>query len=253
MKEFFFGFAYPFKSINIFFRNPKIIAYSVVPFIINIIIYGTIFILSYKWIIGFSGKVTGAAEITSTWWQELLNIMLLIISFIVLLVICYLVFVTLSSIITAPFNEKISCLVEEVVTKEKVKYDVGFWKDAWLSIKAELLKISFYLSILIPILLLNLIPVIGSIISTILGTLFSFFYNALDFLDYPMTRKFFNLRKKIKIVMSKKMLSIGFGCCVFLIMFLPFINVLLKSVCVTAGTALFFEKEYCKDILINLN
>lgn len=61
-----------------------------------------------------------------------------------------------------------------------------------------------------------------------------------------MTRKFFNLRKKIKVVMSKKMLSMGFGCSVFIIMFLPIINILLKSICVTAGTALFFEKEYSK-------
>ncbi|MFA5405237.1 MAG: EI24 domain-containing protein [Ignavibacteria bacterium] len=253
MKDFFFGFTYPIRCINIFLKNPKIIAYSLVPFIINVIIYGTIFVFSYKWIIGFSGNVTGAKEVYSTWWQELLNILLLFVSFFILLIICYLAFITLSSIITAPFNEKISCLVEEVFTKNKVKYDIGFWKDAWLSIKAELLKILFYLVILIPILLLNLIPFIGSIFSTVFGILFSFFYNALDFLDYPMTRKYFNLRKKIKIVISKKLLSIGFGCCVFLIMFLPFLNVLLKSVCVTAGTALFFEKEYCKEILIKQN
>ncbi len=244
MKEFFFGFIYPFKSINFFFKHPKLILFSIVPFLINIIIYGTIFILSYKWIIGFSGKVTGAQDINAVWWQELLNVLILIISFIILLFICYLAFITLSSIITAPFNEKISCYVEEVVTKEKVKYDVGFWKDAWFSIKAETLKIIFYLSIIIPILLLNLIPVIGSIFSTIFGTFFSFFFNALDFLDYPMTRKFYNLRKKIKVIMSKKLLSLGFGASVFIIMFLPFINVLLKSICVTSGTALFFEKEY---------
>jgi CysZ protein len=92
--------------------------------------------------------------------------------------------------------------------------------------------------------LLNLIPIIGSILSTTLGVVFSFFYNSLDFLDYPMTRKFFTLRKKIKIVMSKKMLSLGFGCCVFLLMFLPVINIFFKPVCVTAGTALYFEKNY---------
>jgi CysZ protein len=244
MKEFFFGFIYPFKRINLFFKHPKIIIFSIVPFVINLLIYGTIFIFTYKWIIGTSGDITGASGNASLWWQEVLNVLLLIVTFIVLLFLCYLTFVTLGSLITAPFNEKISCLVEEIVTKEKVKYDVGFWKDAWLSIKAEFLKIIFYLSILIPILSLNLIPVVGSILSVILGTLFSFFYNALDFLDYPMTRKFFTLRKKISVVMSKKMLSVGFGSSVFIIMFLPVINVLLKPVCVTAGTALFFEKEY---------
>lgn len=248
MKDFFFGFIFPFKSINLFLKNPKLVLYSIVPLILNIIIYGTIFIVSYKWIIGYSNKVTGTDEINSIWWRELLNILLIIITFLLLLVICYLAFVTLGSIITAPFNEKISRYVEGTVASNKIIYDVGFWKDSWLSIKAEALKIFFYLSILIPIFLLNLIPIIGSVLSTTLGLLFSFFYNSLDFLDYPMTRRFFTLRKKIEIVLSKKMLSLGFGCCVFLIMFLPLVNVLLKPICITAGTALFFEKKYCTGI-----
>jgi CysZ protein len=250
MKDFFFGFVYPLKSMNFFLKNPKLVLYSIVPFIINIIIYGTIFILSYKWIIDYANTLTGSSDLAASWWQGLLNVMIIIISFFILLIICYLAFVTLGSIITAPFNEKISRYVEEYYTNSKIQYDVGFWKDAWISIKAELLKIAFYLSILIPIFLLNLMPVIGSILSTTLGIVFSFFYNSLDFLDYPMTRKFFTLRKKIKIVMSKKMLSIGFGCSVFFIMFLPFINVLLKPVCVSAGTALYFEKKYDAENII---
>lgn len=244
MKDFFFGFIYPLKSFNFFLKNPKLVLYSIVPLIINIIIYGTIFILSYKWLIDYTNNLKSAYGAGSSWWQEIFLILMLIISFIILLIICYLAFITLGSIITAPFNEKISRYVEEKYTKTEIIYKVGFWKDAWLSIKAEILKIAFYLSILIPVFLLNLIPVIGSILSATLGIVFSFFYNSLDFLDYPMTRKFYTLRKKIRIVSSKKMLSLGFGCSVFIIMFLPLVNVLLKPVCVTAGTALYFEKNY---------
>lgn len=244
MKEFFFGFIYPLKSFRIFFKNPKLIIYTIVPFIINIIIYGTFFIFTYKWLIGNSEKVTGADAINASWWQELLNVLLLTVLFLLVLLICYLTFITIGNLITAPLNEIISRQAEVIFTKKEIEYNVGLWKDAFLSVKAEGLKVTFYLSILIPIFLLNLIPVIGSVLSTSLGILFSFFYNALDFLDYPMTRKFFTLRNKIKVVLSRKMLSLGFGCCVFLMMFLPLINIFLKPVCVVAGTTLFFEKNY---------
>jgi len=247
MKDFFFGFTYPIKSISFFLKNPKLVLYSIVPIIINLIIYGTIFFLSYRWLIGYSEKITGSENINAAWWQEFLHILLIIIFFLLVLIICYLAFITLGNLITAPFNEKISQYTESSITKSEINYNVGFWKDVILNVKAEGLKIIFYLSILIPIFLLNLIPVIGSVLSTSLGILFSFFYNALDFLDYPMTRRFYTLGNKIKVIRSKKMLSIGFGCCAFLMMFLPVINIFLKPVCVTAGTALFFEGKYIAE------
>lgn len=247
MKEFFFGFVYPIKTIGFYLKHPKLVLYSIVPLIINIIIYGTIFILSYNYLTDYSSKITGSGNIDAAWWQELLNILLLIVLFLLVLVICYLAFVTIGNLITAPFNENISRYTEMIITNKEIEYNLGFWKDAFLSVKAEGLKIIFYLSILIPIFLLNLLPVIGSVLSTSLGILFSFFFNALDFLDYPMTRKFYTLRKKINTVTSRKMLSMGFGCCVFFMMFVPIINVLLKPVCVTAGTALFFEKKYITE------
>ncbi len=89
---------------------------------------------------------------------------------------------------------------------------------------------------------MNYIPVAGTIISTILGFLFSAFYNSLDFFDYPMQRKMFTLRQKIKTTNSGSMFTYGFGSMAFLMMFLPFINSLFKPLLVVAGTKLYLEK-----------
>jgi CysZ protein len=101
------------------------------------------------------------------------------------------------------------------------------------------------LSISIPLFLLNFIPVVGFIFD-ILNIIFSSFYNALDFLDIPMTRREIKLRQKIRITNSGGMLSYGFGAIAFIIMFVPIINVLLKPLLVVSGTSLFFEKDYLK-------
>ncbi|MGH2575548.1 MAG: EI24 domain-containing protein [Ignavibacteria bacterium] len=241
---FFFGFTYPFKCIKFFFSHPKIITYSITPIIINLLIYGSIFIFSYAWVIGTIGQLTGVSQLDAGFWTELLHIILLIAGFLLLLITCYLAFVILGGIITAPFNEKISQMVEEIVTNEKVMSDLGFWKDAYISIKAEIEKLVFYFSFLFIFFLINFIPIIGTIVSVSLGTVFSFLYNALDFLDYPMTRKLIPFKQKLRVTRKGGMLTYGFGCIAFLMMFLPIVNVFMKPILVAAGTSLFFEKGY---------
>jgi uncharacterized protein involved in cysteine biosynthesis len=78
----------------------------------------------------------------------------------------------------------------------------------------------------------NFVPVIGNVFSTVLGLIFSFFYNALDFLDYPLTRKLATFRYKLKFTQNGGMISYGFGCMAFLMMFLPVVNVFMKPILV---------------------
>ena len=248
MNDFLFGFAYPVRSLKFFFKQPKIILYSIVPIIINLIIYGTIFLFSYRWIIGRSENFTGASLNEATFFQEFLHIFIVIFAFFILLLVCYFLFITFGGLVSAPFEENISQHEEQTITGSTYSTELGFWKETVLSIKAEAMKLLFYFSIIIPVFLINFIPMAGSVISTILGTGFSFFYNALDYLDYPMTRRFYKLRKKIKVVSSGGALTYGFGCAAFILMFLPVINVFFKPVLVVAGTSLFYEKKYFASI-----
>ena len=158
--------------------------------IINFLIYGTIFFLSYKWLLDNSSYLSGVDNPDAGLFQEIFNVLLLVLGFILLLLISYFLFITVGGLVTAPFNERISRLVEEAITGQKIVDNITFWQDAWLSIKAEVLKLMFYFVIIIPLFLINFVPMIGSVISTIFGTVFSFFYNALDFMDYPLTVDF---------------------------------------------------------------
>jgi len=213
--------------------------------VINLIIYGSVFILSYKWLISSIGSWIGATQPDASFWIDALHIFLVIFSFLLVLFICYLLFTVFGSLITAPFNEEISQRVEEIVTSS-VYSELGFWKDAYVSIKGEFQKILFYLIILFVLFLFNFVPVIGNIFSTALGLIFSFYYNALDFLDYPLTRKLAAFRHKLRVTQKGGMVTYGFGCAAFLMMFLPVVNVFMKPILVVAGTSLYYEKGYDK-------
>jgi CysZ protein len=247
MNNFISGFFYPFKCIKLFFRYPKLIAYSIVPVIVNMIIYGTVFYLTYNWITGKTEDAVGN-NASDSFLFELIQTFLKLFTFLLVLIVCYFLFVIFGGIISAPFNEKISKLIEEKYFRERVDNNLPFIKDITTSITAELKKILFYFSIMIPLLLIDFIPMIGGVITLVFGTGFSFFYNALDYLDYPLTRRMTVFREKLKIVASKRMLSFGFGAIAFLLTFLPVINVLMKPLLVASGTSLFYEKGY-KEII----
>lgn len=213
--------------------------------LINLLIYSAVFYFSYSWLIANIGKWLGADMPDASFWIETLRVMLIIITFIFVLFICYLLFTVFGSLVTAPFNEEISQRVEEIVTNTK-PHEIGFWKDAYASILGEVQKIAFYLIILFLLFLFNFVPVIGSIFSTVIGLIFSFYYNALDFLDYPLTRKLAGFRHKLKVTQKGGMVSYGFGCMAFLMMFVPVVNVFMKPILVAAGTSLYYEKQFDK-------
>ena len=249
MKEFLFGFTYPFRSLKFFFSHSVLIKYSIAPMLINLLIYGSIFILSYSWLMGSLEKWLGIENTEAGFWLKFLHTALLIIGFLLVLFICYLLFTILGNIVTAPFNEEISQRVEEIVTGTKEGHKMGFWEDAYMSIKGEIQKLAFYLIILLFIFSLNLIPVAGSVVSSIIGVIFSSYYNALDFLDYPMTRKKMRFLDKLKVTRKGKLVTYGFGFIAFLLLFLPIVNVFMKPILVVAGTSLFYEKGYSEQLL----
>lgn len=247
MHDFFYGFTFTIKSLNYYIKYPKLIVYSIIPVILNLIVYGTIFSLTYYWLAGKSGDITGGTQEGAEWWQVTLHILIIILSFILLLIICYFLFIFLGSIITAPFNEKISQFTERIITGKPTDYNVGFIRDAYISIMTEIKKLLFYFSILVPIFLTGLIPAIGTTISFITGTLFSFYYNALDFLDYPMTRKMLSFRHKLKLTLKGGNVTMGFGCAAFFITFTPLLNVFFRPLLVITGTALYYDDRFEKS------
>lgn len=244
VKNFIYGLLHPFRSISFFIKYPKLILHSIIPVIINFIIYSSVFAFTLYKFSGIAKSLTGMESPEVLWYNYALYILLLLVSIVLILFICYFAFTILGSIVTGPFNENISQFAEEKILNEKIIYDIGFFKDAYRSITAEVKKLAFYIAFIVPFFVIGFIPVFGSVISGILIFIFSVFYTALDFFDYPMQRKNYTLIQKIKSVLGNKPVSAGFGVTGFLLMLIPFLNVLLKPLLVVSGTAVYFERKY---------
>lgn len=237
------GLSYPFLSIGYFIKYPKLISLSVIPFLINLILYSLIF-FSSLYFIKPKLKVISGLENNPKTVNYILYILISAIVFFIILILCYIVFTILSGIITGPFNENISRFIEKKITNVITVSNYGFFKDIFLSIKSEVSKILFYIIVITLLIVIGFIPIIGSAFTLIFLFLFSSFYSALDFLDYPMARKNYSLKRKIKSVILKPSLSFGFGLIASLILVIPFINILFKPLFVVSGTSLYFKENY---------
>ena len=243
MNAFIIGFFHPFRCAGLILKHPKLILYSIVPMVINLIIYGTIFFFVYDWITGMAGNLEVLTKQENIM-LEILRILVQVVSFLFVLLVCYFLFIIFGGIVSAPFNEFISKYVEERIFGIRNVVEIPFAKEVLVSIREESKKLLFYFSVVIPLFVVNFIPMIGSVISIGVGTPFSAYYNALDFMDYPMTRNGAVFKQKLGILNKKLPLSMGFGTIAFIMTFLPVVNVIMTPLLVVAGTSLFYKNNY---------
>ncbi len=89
------------------------------------------------------------------------------------------------------------------------------------------------------LLVLNFIPIIGSLLYTVLGYLSTSFFFGFQFFDFPLERRRFNFNQKLKIAWYYKRATMGIGTAFFILSFIPIVGFLALNLG-TIGATLFF-------------
>jgi CysZ protein len=100
----------------------------------------------------------------------------------------------------------------------------------------------------VPLLILNLVPVIGSPAYAILSMLFTWLIMATDLISFPLSRRRIPFFKRWQVIWAHRWLAMGFGCAVFLMTFIPGLNLLLLPFAAAGGTVFFAELAQVGDI-----
>ena len=170
-------------------------------------------------------------------WAGLLAALGRVAVLIVLIVVVYFLFFPLASLILAPFNERLSMRVEQIILPtHKCVTPPGRlqWLRALLDGVRLLVLQAVVLLVLLPF---NLVPVIGSV-----PTLIALIYFAsLDYMDVPASVKRYSLRDKLRLISRNKALTLGFGATAYVLLLVPGVNLLSIPVGVTAATLLFLR------------
>ena len=151
----------------------------------------------------------------------------------------------LSSVVAAPFNDALSEAVEHIVTGESAPpFSLSrMFADIARTIRLELLKVLVYLAVVGPMFLVSfIIPGVGQIVSLI-GFALTAVYLGIDYVDWPAARRNWSVRDRVAFTRSQLPAVAGFGTGVWLLLFIPLVNLFFMPSAVAGGTLLFLALQ----------
>lgn len=232
----------------VYLEHPGLIRYWIVPILLTAIALGAAIWSAWTYhealVSHFWAEPQGQA-----WWSAVARFAhsaLEVLALLLLGAIAFIVVITFSALIAAPFNDALSEAVERIVLgKEGPELSVAILlRDLGRTLRLELLKLSVYWLIMLPALLLSwIVPVVGNILYTIFGALFTSFYLAVDYVDWPATRRNMGVRRRLRWARERSGTLLGFGAGVWILLFIPLVNLLFMPAAVAGGTLLFIDFE----------
>ncbi|MBD3881540.1 EI24 domain-containing protein [Phormidium tenue FACHB-886] len=161
---------------------------------------------------------------------------------VVLLLLTGFIFLQFGVLLGAPWYGKLSEELERMRMGKVTLIEVGMVQDISRAILYELKKLGLTIAILVPSLLLNFFPGVGTAIGSVLGVALGATIVCMDFLDAAVERRRPAFREKLGIVWKSLPASGTFGLVCLALVSIPLVNLLAVPICVAAGTLFFCDR-----------
>lgn len=254
------GATYPFRALVAFQRKPSLWGYVAVPlvlnFVVGIVLYAGLLFFGWE---SVEGLLLNLSTWLDTWvaklpaWLSFLEYLIIGLGFLLhfllvvgLLLLVGFLLVQFGVLLGAPWYGKLSERLEELQTGQLQIIEVGMVRDVSRAILFELKKLALLAGIGLPLLLLNFVPGVGTVVAAIGGVTLAAMLVCLDFLDAPLERRRLRFREKLGIVLRSLPASAGFSLVCLGLVTIPLLNLLTIPLCVASGTLFFSDRIYPK-------
>lgn len=233
--DFFQGLALLGRAWRLIFRTPRLLRLSALCAAVTLVALGGLFALLWVYTPGLLGWLWARP---ATWYGQALWSVLLVLLFVVLLVVGANVALP---VVLAPLQDPLSELTEEQCggyTSPPFRPG-AFARGLVTSVAHTLARVFFLLLGLAVLFPLNLVPGVGSIAWTVLGTLWTVLWLAGEHLAAPMTRHLYPFSEVRRVLRERWLLCLGFGAGVYVLLWVPILNSFFLPVAVVGGTLLY--------------
>jgi len=245
---FFGGLGAVFSGLGLLIWEKSLHRLAAIPVFINLAVVLVLTILYATWFVDLRDTVW-PAPVISAWYDYLLtgmwyvfNIAFLGASLFWLLV----VFLLLGNLLGSAFHEPLSASTSGLLNQAPVQDErtlTEIMKGTGTGFLHEFGKLVLFVMLQIPGMVMWFFPGIGGFLATAWGAGVTWWFLALEFLDYPMTRNSLAFREKINWINNHLTLSLGFGLGACLVLFIPVINLLTMPACVVGATLMWHRQE----------
>lgn len=229
----------PFRAFGFLVKNRSLWPSVFWPTLINLSLFGVS--VYYIW-----GKASAllvsfwAKPVFDAWYHafaiagwHLANVFIHILG----VVLAYVFIMIVGAIVTSPFNDIISEKTEEILLGDRyVKHQLPFLPSTLRSIRSTAIIALMYVGCVAPLLVLHLIPGLGSVAYTLIAGTVGGFFIAMEYCDILLERKQFKMRTKFSRVWQERPTTLGFGIGTNLFLAIPLLNFLCIPIAVISGT-----------------
>lgn len=151
-------------------------------------------------------------------------------------------FNAITALIAAPFNGLLAEKVELRLRNGQVSFpDESIGEMVKRSLQRELQKQWFFLKRVLLLLVISFIPVVN-LISPLLWFLFSVWMLSIQYMDYPMDNHKIDFHAMQRRLKQNWWHTVSFGLTSYLLMFVPFINLIFMPAAVSGATWLWVNQ-----------
>jgi len=247
------GLSYALRGMRfVYVQHPKLARYWVFPILITGLALAAVFYGAGSYYDDLGGAVWSlfpeSWNDAAGWVGGLLSALRWLIELIagILITLLGLVLVlVLSSVVAAPFNDALSEAVEHILTGESAPpFSLSrMVADIVRTIRLELLKVLVYLAVVGPMFLASfIIPGVGQVLSLV-GFALTAVYLGIDYVDWPAARRNWSVRDRVAFTRRQLPAVAGFGTGVWVLLFIPLVNLLFMPAAVAGGTMLFLALQ----------
>jgi CysZ protein len=238
----FAGATYPLRALRLLAATPALWPYVVVPVLLNVVVgvllYFGLLVAGFELI----DRVTAGLPSGFAFFEALLQALLVIL----LLLVTGFVFVRFGVILGAPWYDALSLRVERLRKGEAPPGGegglLGALRDVVRQIGNETQKVGFAVGLGLLLLVLSIIPGLGTLLATVGGITLGTTIACLDFLDPPLSRRRLGFREKLGVVRRALPGSAGFGLVCLALVSIPFVNLFSIPVCIVAGSLYYVDR-----------
>lgn len=222
--KFYSGFAAPFEGFFYLCRNPKLWTYGILPVFLNLVITAVVLVVLLISIVGFVGYLH--PRFPDGWKYVGLEILTVIGSLLVALGLSLAAWIFLKGVLCGYFQAVLAREVEIQLGLPREQIQEISWKYQIIDACRDVVAL---IGINGGLLLLQLVPVIGSVTGLVLTLYFDWKLFGAEYLDYPLSLRGKRRDEKQEFVRRNVNQTLGLGACVFLANLIPVLGAVLLS------------------------
>lgn len=147
-------------------------------------------------------------------------------------------FAAVTLLVGDPFYERIWRAVETRLGGAPPEVDEPLWRAAWRSVGGGIRLFALAAAVGILIFALGLVPVLGTILSAVLGAIFGGWILALELSGYAFDARGLRWRDRRRMLGARRTTTLGFGTLTYLLFLVPFGAVVIMPAAVAGATML---------------